>query len=59
VFRTFIKQRCRKTIDGTTIAEVQTHFFRKKGQTEIDIRSGRQTEGQFESLVRFELTLAK
>jgi hypothetical protein len=59
VFRTFIKQRCRKTVDATTIAEVQTHYFRKKGQTEIDIRSGRQTEGQFESLVRFELTLVR
>ena len=59
VFRTFIKQRCRKTVDGTAIAEVQTHYFRKKGQAEVDIRSGRQTEGQFESLVRFELTLAK
>ena len=59
VFRTFIKQRCHKTIDGTTIAELQTHYFRKKGQTEVDIRSGRQTEGQFESLVRFELTLAR
>jgi hypothetical protein len=59
VFRTFIKQRCRKTVDGTATAEVQTHYFRKKGQSELDIRSGRQTEGQFESLVRFELTLAK
>jgi len=43
----------------TAIAELQTHYLRKKGQTEIDIRTGRQTEGQFESLVRFELTLAK
>jgi hypothetical protein len=59
VFRTFIKQRCRKPVDGTAVAEVQTHYFRKKGQAELDIRSGRQTEGQFESLVRFELTLAK
>src|SRR5947207_10505377 len=59
VFRTFIKQRCRKAVDGKTIAELQTHYFRKKGQAEIDIRSGRQTEGQFESLVRFELTLAR
>jgi hypothetical protein len=59
VFRTFIKQRCRKTIDGTAIAELQTYYFRKKGQTEVDIRTGRQTEGLFESLVRFELTLAK
>jgi hypothetical protein len=58
VFRTFIKQRCRKAVDGA-IAELQTNFFRKKGQTEVDARTGRPTEGQFESLVRFELTLAR
>jgi hypothetical protein len=57
VFRTFIKQHCKKTIDGAAMAEMQTNFFRKKGQTEIDVRTGRTTEGQFESLVRFELTL--
>jgi hypothetical protein len=38
---------------------LQTNFFRKKGQAEIDARSGRPTEGQFESLVRFELTLVR
>jgi hypothetical protein len=38
---------------------MQTNFFRKKGQAEIDARTGRTTEGQFESLVRFELTLAR
>jgi hypothetical protein len=59
VFRTFIKQRCRKLVDGNALAELHTNYFRKKGQAEIDVRSGRQTEGQFESLVRFELTLVK
>ena len=59
VFRTFIKQRCRKMVEGSAVAELQTNYFRKKGQAEVDIRSGRQTEGQFESLVRFELTLVK
>src|SRR5262245_7706126 len=58
VFRTFIKQRCKKTIDGA-LAEMHSNFFRKKGQTEVDIRSGRATEGQFESVVRFELTLPR
>jgi len=58
VFRTFIKQRCRKTVEGA-VAELQTNYFRKKGQAEIDPQSGRQTEGQFESLVRFELTLPR
>jgi len=58
VFRTFIKQHCKKPVE-TAVAEVWTSFFRKKGQAEFDSRSGRQTEGQFESLVRFELTLVK
>ena len=59
VFRTFIKQRCRKTIAGTAVADIETHFFRKMGQSQYDPQSGRTTEGQFESLARFELTLAK
>ena len=58
VFRTFIKQRCKKRVDSA-IADLQTNYFRKKGQVEINPRSGRQTEGQFESIVRFELTLAR
>jgi hypothetical protein len=59
VFRTFIKQRCRKMVKPNVLAELQTNYFRKKGQAEIDIRSGRQTEGQYESTVRFELTLVR
>jgi len=59
VGRTFIKQRCRKTVDGPALAEIEAHFFRKKGQSQYDPQSGRLTEGQFESLTRFELTLAK
>ena len=58
VFRTFIKQRCNKSVDGAR-AELQTTFLRKKGQTEIDPHTGRQTEGQFESMVRFDLTVGK
>jgi hypothetical protein len=56
VGRTFIKQRCRKAIEGAATAEIETHFFRKKGQNQYDPQSGRTTEGQFESLARFELT---
>jgi hypothetical protein len=56
VFRTFIKQRCKKSVEGGALAELATSYLRKKGQAEIDPHSGRQTEGQFESLVRFELT---
>src|SRR5215470_4003142 len=59
VFRTFIKQRCKKAIEGGALAEMQVSYFRKKGQSEVDPHSGRATEGQFESLVRFELTLVK
>jgi hypothetical protein len=59
VGRTFIKQRCRKPVEGGAVADIETHFFRKKGQSQYDPQSGRTTEGQFESLVRFELTLAK
>jgi hypothetical protein len=59
VARTAIKQRCRKIVAGPALADIETHFFRKKGQSQFDPQSGRTTEGQFESLVRFELTLAK
>ena len=59
VFRTFIKQRCKKTVEGGAVADLQTSYLRKKGQAEIDPQTGRQTEGQFESMVRFELTLVK
>jgi len=38
---------------------MQTTSLRKKGQAEIDPQSGRQTEGQFESMLRFELTVAR
>jgi hypothetical protein len=55
VGRTFIKQHCRKAVEGA-IADIETHFFRKKGQYQYDPQTGRATEGQFESLVRFELT---
>jgi hypothetical protein len=59
VGRTFIKQRCHKAVEGNAVADIETHFFRKKGQSQYDPQSGRTTEGQFESLVRFELTRAK
>jgi hypothetical protein len=59
VFRTFVKQRCKKRVEGGVLADLQTNYFRKKGQFEIDPLTGRTTEGQFESSVRFELTLAK
>ncbi len=56
VGRTFIKQSCRKTIVGVGIATLKTSYYRKKGQSEFDPRTNRETTDQFESLVRFELT---
>ena len=59
VGRTFIKQDCRKTVDGPALAVMQTRYFRKKGQYQFDPQSSKETKGQFESTVHFELTLAK
>ena len=59
VGRTFIKQDCQKTLAGKEIAVLQTRYLRKKGQSQFDPHSGKQTEDQFESTVRFELTLLK
>jgi hypothetical protein len=55
VLRTFIKQDCSKAIAGVGNATLLTRFLRKKGQSQYDPRTDRETEGQFESLVRFEL----
>ena len=42
-----------------SLAVMQTRYFRKKGQNQFDPHSSKETEGQFESMVHFELTLAK
>jgi hypothetical protein len=55
----FIKQDCRKSLDGPALAVLQTRYFRKKGQYRFDPHSSKETKGEFESTVRFELTLAK
>jgi hypothetical protein len=55
VGRTFIKQDCRKPVAGTGTALLQTRYLRKPGQSQHDPRTQRETEGQFESMVRFEL----
>jgi hypothetical protein len=59
VGRTFIKQRCTKSIEGGRLLELTTHYFRKRGQRQFDARTERETEGQFESLVRFEWTVGR
>jgi hypothetical protein len=59
VGRTFLKQRCVKDIAGLGKAFLEAHYYRKKGQSPYDPRTGRQTQGQFESVTRFELTQTK
>jgi len=55
----FVKQRCRKEIDERTSAALATRYLRKPGQSQFDPQSGRETAGQFESTVRFELIRSK
>lgn len=55
----FVKQRCRKQIDERTTASLSTRHLRKAGQSQIDPQSGKETKGQFESAVRFELIRGK
>lgn len=52
---TFIKQNCSKTIADVGTATLRTSFYRKKGQSQFDPHTGRETKDQFESTVRFEL----
>ena len=51
----FLKQRCRKQVDGETTAFLSTRHLRKPGQSRFDPQSGKETKAQFESTVRFEL----
>ena len=55
VGRTFIKQRCSKSIPDSGDAFLEAHYFRKKGQSQYDPHTGKRTQGQFESETRFEL----
>ena len=55
VFGTFIKQNCRKELDGGLHVLLVTRHLRKPGQNQYDPHSGRETVNQFESSVRFEL----
>ena len=50
-----MKERCRKELAGGTTAALTTRHLRKAGQAQFDPRTGRETAGQFESAVRFEL----
>src|SRR5215475_8467908 len=51
----FVKERCRKDIDASTTVSLSTRHLRKTGQSRFDPHTGRETSGQFESTVRFEL----
>jgi hypothetical protein len=54
-----VKQKCRKPVDARTSASLATRYLRKPGQSQYDPQSGRETVGQFDSSVRFELVQAK
>ena len=51
----FVKQECHKAIDAETSASLAVRHLRKPGQNRLDPHSGRETRGQFESAVHFEL----
>jgi hypothetical protein len=50
----FVKQRCRKVVDGQQVRLESRHYY-KPGQTQIDPNSGVRTANQFESATRFEI----
>ena len=50
-----MKERCRKDLEAKTAASLTTRHLRKAGQAQFDPRTGRETAGQFDSAVRFEL----
>ena len=51
----FVKENCRKQIDDRTTATLKARYLRKPGESRFDPHSGKETSGQFESSVRFEL----
>jgi hypothetical protein len=51
----FVKQDCSKQIDARTSATLATRYLRKAGESRFDPHTGRETTGQYESTVRFEL----
>jgi len=55
----FVKQNCRKDIDAATVATLAARYLRKPGQSRLDPHSGKQTRGQFDSSVHFELVRSK
>jgi len=55
----FVKQDCRKAIDGETTASLSVRYLRKPGQSRLDPHSGKQTRGLFESTVHFEIVRQK
>jgi hypothetical protein len=50
----FINERCEKLLDETRRLVVETHFFRKPGQTGVD-EQGQWKPGDYESSTRFEI----
>ncbi len=57
----FIKRRCQRDDPDAAPARqrlIETHYFRKAGQSAVDPAENVATSGQFESLTRYEETLA-
>ncbi len=50
-----VKQDCHKQVDPKTSASLSTRYLRKAGESRFDPHSGRETTGQFDSTVHFEL----
>ena len=55
----FVKQDCHKSIAGLGAASLAVRYLRKPGQTRLDPHSGKQTRGQFDSTVHFEIVREK
>ncbi|MSO71747.1 MAG: pentapeptide repeat-containing protein [Alphaproteobacteria bacterium] len=56
----FLKRRCDKSIEsGAQRVMLEGHYYRKRGQAAVDPFTRVATEGQFESTVRAEVTLAR
>jgi hypothetical protein len=50
----FVKERCRKVADGQEVV-VESRYYYKRGQAELDPNTGLPTVNQFESSARMRL----
>ena len=54
IFDTFVKERCEKRADGQAIT-VESRYYRKPGQAQLDPNTGLPTVNQFESSARLQV----